>query len=250
MIFGVIYMEFKVMTFNIQHGRNHNLAGDNIELQLIADTAKTEAPDIIGFNEVRKGIDDIKTPKYANQPEILASKLNGYCRFAKAIEPKHDHCYGNAVFSKAPFESFEVIDIPNPTERIEGYYYESRNVTKSVIGIDGELVTVLTSHFGLAPNEQENAVKTVLSLVSQVNTPLIFMGDLNMTPDNPLIGQLSKYFIDAHKIICKDEPTFPSDSPKIRIDYIFYKGLKLLDAETVHKVSSDHFPITAVFDFM
>jgi len=243
-------MKFKVMTFNIQHGRNHNLTGDIIDLKLIADTAKKEAAQIIGFNEVRKGISEAITPKYANQPQILAEKLNGYCEFAKAIEPKENHCYGNAVFSETPFEVFEVIPIPDPEEKIEGYYYESRNITKSIIRIDGIPVTVLTSHFGLAPNEQENAVETVIRVAYEIETPLIFMGDLNMTPENSLIKRLSDYFTDALESIGKDEPTFPSDSPKIRIDYIFYKGLKLTDGKTVHVVSSDHFPVVAEFAFI
>ncbi len=243
-------MKFKVMTYNIQHGRNHNLKGDNIDLDLIASTVERYNPNIVGFNEVRKGIDNIQTPNFDNQPKVLGEKLKGYCYFGKAIEVKKDCEYGNAVFSKKPLESFEVIKIPDPQDKIEGYFYESRCITKSVVCIGGVPITILTSHFGLAPNEQENAVETLLSIASKIKIPLIFMGDLNMTDDNPLIQKLSECFTDALKSIRQDKPTFPSDSPKIRIDYIFYKDLKLVEAETECVVSSDHYPLTAVFDIV
>ena len=44
-----------VTTFNIQHGRNHNLPGDVIDLPLMAKNASETGASVIGFNEVRRG---------------------------------------------------------------------------------------------------------------------------------------------------------------------------------------------------
>ncbi len=241
-------MSFKVMTFNIQHGRNHNLSGDNIDLELMANTVKAENPCIVGFNEIRKGKDVEVNSCFYDQPRFFAESLDGECKFGRAIRVKDNCFYGNAIFSKYNFDSFEVITIPDPDSKIEGYFYESRAITKSELNIDGKIVTVLTSHFGLAPNEQENAVKTVLELASEIKTPLVFMGDLNMTPDNPLIKKLSSCFEDVLKYVKCDEATFPSNLPKIRIDYIFSRGLKIIGAKTIRVISSDHFPIMAEFE--
>jgi endonuclease/exonuclease/phosphatase family metal-dependent hydrolase len=52
-------------------------------------------------------------------------------------------------------------------------------------------------------------------------------------------------FTDSHAFVGKDVTTFPSHAPDIRIDYIFVRDARVIDADTVCKVVSDHFAITA-----
>ena len=47
----------------------------------------------------------------------------------------------------------------------------------------------------------------------------------------------------------KNQGTYPSDKPDVKIDYIFYRGLKCLQTETIQEIYSDHLPIIAEFEF-
>lgn len=242
-------MKIKLMTFNIQHGRNHNLSGDVINLDAVADNIVSQKPDIVGLNEIRFGNNLDHSSGFSNQPQYLSEKFDGDCRFGRAITI-FDSCeYGNAIMSKYPIINFELIPIPDPNEKIEGYYYESRAMNRTDYCIDGKIITVLNAHFGLSPNEQTNAVNTVFSVVKEIDNPIILMGDFNMTPDNENIIRLAEYFVDAHSCLGKDRVTYPSDSPKERIDYIFVKGMKVISADTVERIVSDHYAITAELEF-
>ncbi len=241
-------MKIKVMTFNIQHGRNHNHQGDVIDLSLMAEIAKKQNADIISFNEVRRGADSDHSSGMSDQPLFFAEVLGGECRFGRAIDI-YDSCeYGNAIFSKHHILNFEVISIPDVLVRIDGYY-ESRCIIRTDYNIDGKKLTVLNSHFGLGVGESEKAVDTVLSIASTVDNPLILMGDFNLTPDDINIKRLSEYFTDVHSSLGRDELTFPSHSPEIRIDYIFTRGLEPISADTFKTIASDHYPITAELEF-
>lgn len=244
-------MKIKVMTFNIQHGRNHNLPGNVIDLPLMAETVRAQNADIVGFNEIRNGISPDHTSGFSRQADYFAEALGGECRFAKAISlgagTDKAFDYGNAIFSRIGMTDFQKIMIPDVTERVAGEFYETRCVIKTEYDIDGKKLTVLNSHFGLAPGERENAVETVLKIAHETENPVILMGDFNMTPENPLVKMLNEHFADVHAMLGKDELTFPSDKPDIRIDYIFARGIKAISAETVKTVASDHYPITAEF---
>ncbi len=242
-------MRIKLMTFNIQHGRNHNLLGDVIDLDAVANHVISQGPDIVSLNEIRVGKENDHSSGLSDQPRYLAEQFGGDYRFGRAITIFGNCEYGNAVISKCPISDFSVIPIPDPTEKLEGYYYESRSINRTDYDINGNAFTVLNSHFGLAPNEQTNAVDTVFSLVKNIKNPVVLMGDFNMNPDDNNIKRLSEYFTDVHKYLGKDRLTYPSHSPEDRIDYIFVKGMNIIFADTVEKVVSDHYAITAELEF-
>ncbi len=243
-------MRLKVMTFNIQHGRNHNLPGDVMDLSLMSATVLSYDPDILGLNEVRKGVPAYENELYPDEPAFFEESLGGNCYFGKAVEFGKGHFYGNAVWSKFPFAKTETHIIPDvpKTEREPGVYYETRCVIRSDYLIGDKKLTVLSSHFGLGSGEQDNAVDTVISIAETIDNPIILMGDFNITPDNPNIIRLSSVFTDVHSSLGKGEYTFSSDNPTEKIDYIFSRGLKIINADTIKVIASDHFPITAEFE--
>ena len=157
--------------------------------------------------------------------------------------------YGNALVSKYPIIDSEVFIIPDPVERKGNKHYETRSVIKAIIDVGGSNVTVITSHFGLNLDERLNAAHLVLSLVKECNTPVVFMGDLNTTPDDPVYALLADEMTDAAAALHADDTTFPSDDPKIRIDYIFVKNAYPSECHSVRKVVSDHFALTALIEF-
>ncbi len=236
-------MKIKLMTFNIQHGRNYNFAGDVIDLPAMADNVRAQDPDIFGLNEVRVGESKDHSTGLSDQPAFFSETLGYHSYFGNAIV-RENYIYGNAVFSKTPMLECEKIMIPDVVER-EGAYYESRCVIKSVYDFQGKKLTVLNTHFGLGKGEDKCAVDTVLSLLDSIDTPVVLMGDLNKTPDDEQIKRISDVLVDAHAYLGKDELTFTSDKPEIRIDYIFVRGAEILSADTIKRVVSDHYAITA-----
>lgn len=236
-------MKLKVMTFNIQHGRNHNFSGDVIDLDAMVQNICEQQPDICGLNEVRKGENLDHKSGFSDQTSYFSECLGYDAYFANAII-KENYIYGNAILSKTPIVKCEKIMIPDVIERV-GTRYETRCIIKSEYDYDGKKLTVLNTHFGLGVGEDVNAVDTVVSLLSHIDGPVVLMGDFNKTPDDVQIKRISAIMTDVHEFVGKDELTFPSDAPEIRIDYIFVRDAKVLNADTVKKVISDHYAITA-----
>jgi endonuclease/exonuclease/phosphatase family metal-dependent hydrolase len=102
-------------------------------------------------------------------------------------------------------------------------------------------VTVLVSHFGLNPDEQENAVKTILENLPKEKC--VLMGDFNVEPQNPVLKPIYEELVDTATYFKKEKTSFPSDEPRIKIDYIFVShDIGVLSADIPEIIASDHRP--------
>jgi endonuclease/exonuclease/phosphatase family metal-dependent hydrolase len=166
--------------------------------------------------------------------------------FAKAIDVEGCNPYGNAILSRIPFKSVETIPIPDPERRPGGKYYETRCLLKAKL-VNG--LTVLVTHFGLNPEEQENAVATVLANLEEEKC--VLMGDFNLTPDSPLLAPIRARMKDTADLFPQEKGSFPSDAPRCKIDYIFVTpDLCTLSADIPAIVASDHRPHVAEISFL
>ena len=227
----------KIMTFNTQHCLN--FLKRNIDFEVMADAIKKCGADVVALNEMRgEGAD----PDYGAQTEIL-SRLTGleHFYFAKAIDVEGCGPYGNAILSRCPIESAEIVKIPDPQVKTGTRLYETRCLLKARLS-SGE--TVLVTHFGLNPDEQKSAVDTVLKNLEDGRC--ILMGDFNATPDNPVLDPIRERMTDAASLFGEPLMSFPSDTPNRKIDYIFVsKDVELVSADIPNIVASDHRPHTA-----
>ena len=229
----------RLMSFNTQHCRN--FITKEIDYDAFADEIRRYDPDIVGLNEIR---DEGAREDYHPQTRILSEKLGyAYCYFAKATD-FGGNPYGNAILSKYPICSAQTIPIPDPQERAcPNGYYETRCVLKAKIDVEDGL-TVCVSHFGLNPDEQENAVRTVLQSLEEEKC--ILMGDFNVTPKDPILQPVRDKMTDTAEVLKKALFSFPSDKPEIKIDYIFTShDIKTLWADIPGDVVSDHRPYIA-----
>lgn len=241
-------MKLKIMTFNVQHMRNYNHKDrDDIDFEFFGNYIRSKEPDIIGLNEVRSAGESVY---YADQVNLVGDIAGMNKRFfAEAIKVGGNNPYGNGMFSKYNFEA-KVIPIPDPEVREpEGMYFESRCVLKASFDFEGKKLTVLATHFGLNPSEAKNAVSAVCEIADSLDTPLILMGDFNLTPDSPLLESIRMRFFDTEKLIPGDNHyTYPSDAPNCKIDYIFTRGVDVIEADINRDVVSDHYSIWATID--
>ncbi len=257
----------KVMSYNIRSGRGGECDAVRDYDRTVAEIARHEA-DIIGIQEV--GNHPIATfaefPMPGEPTEYLMEKTgyNGY--FACAMKFRGKYPYGNALLTRHPIKSARTVIIPDPDDRSpENDYFETRSVLVAEIDVLGG-VTVLVSHFGLMPSEKVNAVNTVCELIKEIKTPIIFMGDLNMTPDDPTLAPIFKIIRDIENE--KNEPktwpatldnigSYESEIKKIgskddaarKIDYIFISDeLHSNGGEVTHTLTSDHLPYIAYIE--
>lgn len=227
----------KFMSFNTQHCQNY--IEKTIDFPLMAQAILRCGADVVGLNEMR---DKGEREDFDRQTAIL-SELTGmeHFYFAKAIDVGEDNPYGNGILSKIPFESVETIPVPDPEPKAYGGYYETRCLLKAKLQ-NG--VTVLVIHFGLNPDEQENAVATVLANLP--DEKCVLMGDFNVLPENDVLLPIRARMKDTAALFPEPKLSFPSDAPDRKIDYIFVsRDMTATAADIPAIVASDHRPHTA-----
>ena len=234
----------KVMTFNIQHCLEYTK--NRINIPLFYKTIADLGVDLCGLNEVRgKG----SLFGYTDQTNALGDGLGFNRYFAEAIKVKGTSPYGNALVTKYDIISAETVKIPDPDDRNDDGWFETRCVLKSVLNVDGKNVCVLVCHMGLEESERINAVKVICDILDEANDPVILMGDFNTTPEDNVFKPIYDRLSDTDELAVERYlATYPSDKPRVKIDYIFYRGLKCTRVETVNRVVSDHLPIIAEFE--
>lgn len=230
----------KIMTFNTQHCLNY--VTNKIDFEVMAKVITELDPDVVGLNEMR-GLGS--SPEYTEQVERLA-QLTGmkYFYFAPALRMACGP-YGNGILSKFPIKKLERVMIPAPAAQIyRKDYYETRCILKAEI----EGVTFLITHIGLNPDEKINAVRLIIENLA--SEKCVLMGDFNMIPTDPILAPVFDRMTDTAKCLDSDKKSFPSDAPRIKIDYILISGDgRTVSADIPSIIASDHLPYIAEVEF-
>ena len=227
----------KLMTFNTQHCKSY--LGQEIDLGLMGDAILQYGADVVGLNEM---YDAGERPEFTAQVETLA-ELAGYPYhfFAKAIDYKGKNPYGNGFLSRVKIANAAVVPIPDPEVRTGVKLYETRCLLKAELE-NG--VTVLVTHFGLNPDEQKNAVATVVANLAAEKC--VLMGDFNVLPEDSVLAPIRARMKDAAEVFDAPKLSWPSDVPHEKIDYIFVSpDFEVIAADIPAIVASDHRPHTA-----
>ena len=227
-------MNIRIMSYNVKHCRNEET--HEIDFDAVAGVIRRRGADIIGLNEI---FDDAEGRKYGRQPGELAARLGFHAFFAPAIRVSGIP-YGNALLSRFPILQARTVLIPDPAEPAYDGYYETRCVLMAEIDVAGGL-RVCVSHFGLNPDEQINAFRTAEECIREDRC--VLMGDMNLTPENPLLLPLRKRLFDTAEAFPAPRLSFPSQAPDRKIDYIFTsRDLEVLSADIPAETVSDHRP--------
>ena len=240
----------RIGTFNIQHGQNYikylKTGKEYIELEAMADFISDLGIEICALNEVRN---QENVPGLVNQAKVMGEHIGYYWHFARAIDlpPSFGGEYGNAIISKYPIKSAELYPISLPEEDQAGTRdYEPRVVLVARIDVSGKELTVISTHFGLNDKEKEKAYAVSLEAIEKVDTPLVFLGDLNINCSHPIIKKLSEKLTNCDAYLESIDRTWIgrlTDPWEIwKIDHIFSKGLKVEKSVIVSETLSDHRP--------
>jgi endonuclease/exonuclease/phosphatase family metal-dependent hydrolase len=226
--------KIKVLTYNIHHGENTN---EQLDLKGIANVILATNPDLVALQEVDSVTSRVKG---SDQLKELAAITGMYTYFVKAMDFDGGG-YGTGILSRFPIKNNITIPLPGNAGG------EPRAAGIVTVQLPGDsLIHFVTTHFdagrkGTARIAQAN---TLAKYFETAQTPVILCGDLNAAPTTKEIKTLKKVFEDATH---EAGPTFPSDTPRVKLDYIFLapKGKWVATTASVieETVASDHRPV-------
>jgi endonuclease/exonuclease/phosphatase family metal-dependent hydrolase len=236
----------RVLTYNVHAGKD--AAGvDN--LQRVADVVRYSAADIVLLQEVDKGT---RRSGGVDQPAEYAKRTGFHVAFGRSLNYDGGE-YGIALLSRWPIRRDTAIHlVVTPPQERSGGSYEPRVAHRVTIAApDGDIV-VLNTHIDASADDrwrlQEG--RALAAIVRDIKSSgakrILAGGDLNSTPESAVQVELrANGFTDAWQRCGKgQEMTYPADSSRKRIDYIYLiAGAECTTATVLDTQASDHRPV-------
>ncbi|MDR3608362.1 MAG: endonuclease/exonuclease/phosphatase family protein [Oligoflexia bacterium] len=247
-------MRLKILSYNIHKGFSAN--NRKFVLRRMREAIRGTHADIVLLQEVQ-GEHEKRKKRVADWPlqsqfEFLADEIWPHFAYGKNAVYTAGH-HGNAVISRFPITFWENIDVSS--SRIE-----RRGLLHVVIKVPrfGNLHAICV-HLGLFEKDRTHQVKRICQRIEShvlADEPLVIGGDFNdwkVRASGPL-----KKNLDVEEAFLKSQGkharTFPSWMPALRLDRIYYRGMKLSRAECLvdrpWRELSDHAALTAEFDLL
>lgn len=177
-------------------------------------------------------LEEVHGPRFwerDNEAAQLGKRLGAAWLFAPATRDLHTTGFGNGLVSSLPIESWQRIPLTADNGR------GCRNMVLVDMPWHGRTVHILLTHINRGDEIRRAQLREVIDRFLALPQPAILLGDMNSTADDPEIRRLcaSPGAIDAlgQKLGDKAPP---------HIDWIFVRGLKVLDAGLRDDGASDH----------
>ncbi len=208
----------RIGTFNIDGGH-----GTDGQLDLDRTARCLQRLDFVSLNEVHGDLFDA-----TNQAQLLSEKLNLPYLFLPAEQRFGRPTFGNAIFSDLPVIHWQRVVLPSDR------FHALRNYTLTDADWHDTTVHFLTTHVDFKSGGDEQ-LRIVIQKFLDLPEPTVFMGDLNHTEKDPQIQKLLST-VGVDEAIS----SFLGPTEKPRVDWIFLRGLKTVDAGIVDFGASDH----------
>ncbi|WP_103922762.1 endonuclease/exonuclease/phosphatase family protein [Algoriphagus boritolerans] len=242
--FPLSAQEIKILTFNILHGER----ADKPATPNLADLANLliqVQPEVIGLQEVDSMTvrSDTLYSGHLDFMKKLARETGYKGYFGKAMEYDSGG-YGEGVLVKKG-SNYHTVNLPNP----------AGGEPRAIAWVKAELKTLEEFYFGtthLCHEFEANRIAQLDSLLSYAATldkPVIWVGDLNFTPDSPEYQRIPNHWKEAGAVAGDTLNTYGTPETGARIDYIWYDSRKfdLVEYKVLsHITISDHYPVWAV----
>ncbi|MFN7141306.1 MAG: endonuclease/exonuclease/phosphatase family protein, partial [Limisphaerales bacterium] len=233
----------RVMTYNV-----HACLGmdGKISTHRIAQVIERHDPAIVALQEL-----DIhrSRSRREHQVEMIAHELGMHFHFSPA-KAHGEEQYGDAILSKHPIKLIRAENITLAPKEDP----EPRGALWVQLEIEGIIINVLNTHFGLGGRERMSQAMDLMSKKwvggIDLNEPVILCGDFNTFPDTLPYRAFTSRLHDVQTTRPGARPfkTFPSVSPAFRIDHVFVSGhFKVQHVKVprndLTRVASDHLPL-------
>ena len=231
----------RVMTYNIHVGIGMD---KKLDLQRIADVINKQRPDLVGLQEVDRGVQ--RTQRIDEIAELSKLTRMDYA-FAFNL-PYQGGQYGVAILSRFPIRATEHRLYKNLREA------ERRGFIRAEVKIAGRVLHFVTTHLDYQHDDGRLfEAEQMLAGLSEVKGPLIVVGDFNDLPAGQTYQLMRNAFDDAwiDGRGTGEGFSYPADKPAKRIDYIFMRStdqIRTRRAWIVQTLASDHIPVVADFE--
>ena len=226
------------MTYNIHVGVGMD---KKLDLQRIADVINTAKPDLVGLQEVDRGV-----KRTEGKDEI--AELAAMTRMEYAFAPNLDYQggkYGVAILSRFPIRNTEHRMFDNKREA------ERRGMLRVEVEVGDKKLNFVTTHLDYQFEDGRLfETEQMLKFLDDVKGPMIVVADLNDVPAGSAYQLMRTKFDDAWVAsrAAGDGFSYPADKPVKRIDHIFYRSGASTRAKkswVIQTLASDHIPVMA-----
>jgi endonuclease/exonuclease/phosphatase family metal-dependent hydrolase len=210
----------RVGTYNIHYGYNTPW---QFQLEEMAKTIEKSDADIVALQEV----DTCRITSYGVDDALwLARRL----RMEVIYQPTVEHLTGIALLSRFP------------VRRTEGKLLTSRleqtAIVQAQVEVSDDILEAYGIWLGLEPEERAVQLGEALDFIGE--GPAVFGGDFNSTPDSSIYRQLVEAGFTDGAAAFDPSLTSPSETPRERIDYVWIRGLRPVEAKVLDSTASDH----------
>ena len=228
----------RVMTYNIHVGVGMD---KKLDLQRIADVINAARPDLVGLQEVDRGV-----KRTEGKDEIV--ELAALTRMEYAFAPNLDYQggkYGVAILSRLPIKHTEHRMFENKRES------ERRGMLRIEVEVERKTLNFVTTHLDYQFEDGRLfETEQMLKFLEGVKGPMIVVADLNDLPTGSAYKLMDTKFDDAWVTsgAKTDGFSYPADKPVKRIDHIFYSAgdrMRAKKAWVIETLASDHIPVIA-----
>lgn len=219
---------FRILSYNLHKG--FAFGNNQFLLEEMRHSIRMINADIVFLQEV-VGENTRHRDKHKNwtpqQFEFLADEVWPHYAYGKNAIYSHGH-HGNAILSKHPFSRFDNLDVSFIPTSQRGILF----------GRTTNHINVFCVHFGLLGLERRAQIRTLCKHITSTvadDEALIICGDFNdwtRSADRTL-----KKALQVEEALSikrgKSAATFPAFAPLLAMDRVYFRNLKLLDAEVL-----------------
>lgn len=228
----------RVMTYNIHVGVGMD---KKLDLQRIADVINNQHPDLVGLQEVDRGV---KRTEGKDEIAELAKLTSMNYAFAHNLDYQGGQ-YGVAILSRFPIGAIDHRKYENKREA------ERRGMIRVEIDAGGRRINFVTTHLDYQFEDgRVFETEQLLAFLAAQKAPLIVVGDFNDEPSGSSYKLLLPGFEDVWVSSRAQGPglSYPADKPVKRIDYVLTRRSDRIRAKkvwVVNTLASDHLPVVA-----
>ncbi len=238
-------MQIKVISWNIWQ---------DFHLKEVVSFLRESNADILGLQEVIE-------KEGTNTAAVIADLLGYEYTYYRAIDKTRlGFPQGNAVLSKFPITKSTPHMLSTIDQYTDSAETEPRVAIDAQIEIDGNPLTIITTHLAYSHMFQESAIRNlqVDKLITVIpKTKTVLTGDFNSHPDSSYMQTLTTKLVNTDSELINptwtvypfDYEDFRETELKHRLDYIFVTpDISVTDFRVESSKGSDHLPISAILE--
>jgi endonuclease/exonuclease/phosphatase family metal-dependent hydrolase len=165
--------------------------------------------------------------------------------------------WGNGIFSRLPILGKKTVYVQKEDPNNESFETEDRMYVELEVDVHGKKLKIGTVHLSYSDTFKMNSERLreaseLYKAVEEHHERFILAGDLNTTPDSPIIKHLEEIFIHADPDVNRPTWTtkpfsyrgFEANKLDWRLDYIFAtEDINIISNKFIKTNYSDHLPI-------